>query len=236
MAVPGDAILELKFNNTLANTGSNGETLTLTAGTTAYTTGIKDEANGALSLDGATYFDSSGSTFPTADGSDFTISFWFQITDTANRQAFFDNSAGASANRGLFGAYLETTTICYSVGYKGIFGKNAWNIQDDNAISVNTWYHYLLTWDGTTNTDGVKIYINNDSTPTTFTASSTDLFPPTENLRIGAFASVGTKILTGKLALFRVYDRVLSASERTELYNEDPTVSTLYVPKIFMIN
>ena len=87
----------------------------------------------------------------------------------------------------------------------------------NTALSLNTWYHIILTWAGGAS-DDVKIYINGilDKTGTTNRANQAT---HTYNMKIGCNNGT-TSFFKGKLDQLRIFSKALSASEVTQLYNE----------------
>jgi len=81
-------------------------------------------------------------------------------------------------------------------------------------ITAGSWYHIVVTWDGTT----PHIYVN--STDTSFTPSGSPTGPTTGTLSIGSNKDTGN-YFGGKIDELGVWNRSLSASEVSELYNSD---------------
>ncbi len=83
-------------------------------------------------------------------------------------------------------------------------------------LKTDTWYHVVATWDGTTNTNGKKIYLNGalgDQKTSTISTMGT----PNYNFYIGC-DSVGNTRFEGAIDEVRVYKGALSASEVEALY------------------
>jgi hypothetical protein len=70
-------------------------------------------------------------------------------------------------------------------------GNNDWNntifsIGTNKKLSLNQWHYVVFTWDGTTNPNGIKIYVDDTSKPDiTTTARRTETHAQTYNLTIG---------------------------------------------------
>jgi len=81
--------------------------------------------------------------------------------------------------------------------------------------SLNVWHHLVCLWDGTTNTNGAKMYLNG-SLFKQGTASATS-FATSQNIFAG-----GNRpgfYLDGRISTIKIYDRVLSAAEALQNYN-----------------
>lgn len=81
--------------------------------------------------------------------------------------------------------------------------------------ALNTWHHLSVQWDGTTNPDGAKMYLNGalggvkTASSTTFTTDE-DIFAG--GSRAGFF-------LDGRISTIKMYNKVLSAAEVLQNYN-----------------
>lgn len=110
-----------------------------------------------------------------------------------------------------------------------------------NSLSLGQWVHVLVTHDVTTPTTDPLIYINNVSQ--TLTETSTPVGPVDTNeddeLVLGNSAANSNYdfAVDGKLFDVRIYNRVVSSSERTSLYNSgtpdetkvtDPTTGLIF--------
>lgn len=89
-----------------------------------------------------------------------TISFWFkQPNDQNDFYAIISNTYPYDG-----GIASGTTVMAMSTGkmYLMINGGSSRqiSIQNDVGYLDNTWHYYCFTWDGTTNTNGVKSYID----------------------------------------------------------------------------
>lgn len=92
------------------------------------------------------------------------------------------------------------------------------------SIADNNWHDILFTWDGTTNADGLKLYVDDMSNPVARVAASTASLSATSNLYLGTQQDgIGTagRNLNGQLDELEIYDDAIT-------YKEDQwaTVST----------
>lgn len=92
------------------------------------------------------------------------------------------------------------------------------------TVTTGTWYHIVMTYDGSTASTGIKIYRNasrqdnQNSNAGTFVAAVAG----TEPVTIGARGAVGagrTNFLNGNVDEVSVWTKELSQAEVTELYN-----------------
>ena len=93
-------------------------------------------------------------------------------------------------------------------------------IHDGTTINDNNWHHVAATYDGTTNTDGFKAYVDGVNVNSA-TATSTGVKSITNNgTVIGAWrASNPLYKLLGNLDELSIWNSALSADAITEIYN-----------------
>ena len=106
--------------------------------------------------------------------------------------------------------------ILLSNGKGGFNGQSA-DFHSSVPYSINTWYHWVITVDTNLGSNQIKIYVDGS-----FYVQGN----PSSTLNAGADeATVGHKIpadseeFDGNIALIRVYNKVLSATEITQNYN-----------------
>jgi hypothetical protein len=88
----------------------------------------------------------------------------------------------------------------------------------NNVFGTRRWYHVAMTYDGNTSTS--KLYVDGISVSFSSNACSGSgaFVPNSSNLYIGAL-NTGSSYLKGTLDDVRIYNRALSATEITQLYN-----------------
>jgi len=96
-------------------------------------------------------------------------------------------------------------------------------ITSTNPIQIGNWYHVVGVWDGTTNSGGMKIYING-ALNTSAQSTISSIWDPGDGTNYRMF--IGGDILGGYQEYFdgiidevRLYNRELSAQEVQRLYN-----------------
>jgi hypothetical protein len=138
---------------------------------------------------------------------DFTIALW----------VWFDSLAGAglagkwSAGSVEYLAYFNGTNLRFHVSDDG---TNNTFVTNSQSISTNTWYLYLAWHDATANTINLSI---NNNTPasaahTTGVHDGSSAFLLSENEEGGSY-------LNGRLDSVSIWKRLLTPTERTQLYN-----------------
>jgi hypothetical protein len=135
----------------------------------------------------------------------YSISLWGRINNTSNNYWFMSGD-GAGGNR-------FPDIVYENGGHKILFRGDDMDsgVRTNTSISTNTWYHVVITSTGTTK----KIYLNGSDDTNTL-ASRTTVFNAA--LRFGERGD-GTGDLNGLLDEIGIWNRVLSATEVTKLYN-----------------
>jgi len=138
----------------------------------------------------------------------------------------------------------DPQTEIFMLGHKNANAFNAVRTvytQGETAVagySTNTWYHVVVSFDKNSNNE-LKTYINNalvatSNTNTAYT-NSDDLSAPSPYFTIGANGGVasytpspvpfGNSYFKGVIDDIRIYNKVLSTTEVTQLFNEGTTTS-----------
>ena len=192
------------FDNTFADI-QNLITLTAT-GSVSYVAGrrnnaiyLANEANSANGTTATNYLTSSYTvTVP------FSVSVWFNPTNT---------------NRGsLLSTYNSVAVTPYSVnlyiasGSMSAAYNNIQNVGGTYALSTGTWYHAVITVNAS---NGLSLFVNGSQVGSTITQT-----PSLNGLMIGNIQDGGGSYpFSGYMDDYRIYNRVLSGSEITAIYN-----------------
>ena len=137
-----------------------------------------------------------------------TISFWMYSDSYANGGIV---AYGTAASNQGFAFYIASSQLIMT-----FYGVNA---SINYALSAGQWYHVVATHDGTT----FKAYINGSQEY----SDTRTLNTGTTAFRIGGVPwNNGGEFFNGKIDQVRVFNKALSASEVTTLYNENSLVAS----------
>jgi len=174
-----------------------------------YGTGI---INQGFDLDGTNDYVDLGNNFDNDGTLPMSYSFW----------ANFNN---VTASRSIFGKYLSgqifqgltlqaDSTILFAI--QQTFPSNMLRVSTVNTFNVSTWYNIVVTYDGSKNASGLKIYIN--GVEATYNIVSDNFTGNSSNS--GSF-KIGYTFgyFYGKIDEFSIFNRVLTPTEVTDLYN-----------------
>ena len=176
--------------------------------------------NGAIT--GATfnpdgYFDFDGSTndvtIKTIDmfHGDFTLSMWWKLDSLSGYQMLFGLQGYGDSSQSGFGHYINGSTIHT---WAQIPSSSVEIGRSGNILSTGVWHHIVLVREGST----WKHYLDGDL-ESTYT-NKTTIAMNSQNGKIGEHYNNSGYNTDGKCSKVKVYDRALSDSEITDLYNE----------------
>jgi hypothetical protein len=152
----------------------------------------------AAELDGTNYLSNNTPALLSTFEGNFSLSYWFN----AGNQNRFPVSCGRTNNG--FTTQIVGDFIAY---YNGLSVK-----ADDQDYTDNTWHHIVVTVDRSGN---MELFTGGVSR-STVDISATSV-PTISGFQVGRFES--SFLYTGLVDEIGVWSRVLTASERTQLYN-----------------
>ncbi|NQU79459.1 LamG domain-containing protein, partial [Candidatus Woesearchaeota archaeon] len=146
-----------------------------------------------------------------------TIEFRIKTGSTALMAPLVNSDSGTNGYGDYFRIENGKAIYRHSNRVSGIYNIN---IQSTTSINDNVWHHVLATWDGTTNTNGAKLYIDG-VLEAQGTANGIETEEPTNNLSIGyiLYNAAYYHPLDGYIDDIRIYDRALSADQIIILNN-----------------
>jgi len=190
-------------------------------GTSAYATGKSGQAisNNGNTSNYISIADADAFSF-TNGTSDipFSISFYHYSNSSSNQMLI--NKMGASSNRewyiNSFSNQIKVRLYNSDGGTTNFIGKDF-----NHTRNNNTWYHYVLTYDGSETSSGLKMYI--DGVLTFGSQNNGGTYTGMANLVqetvIGRFNDLTLLPLDGLIDGMGIWDKELSAGEVTEIYN-----------------
>ncbi len=211
---------------TAGDSSGNGNDGTLVNGP-VWTSGIIE---GALDFDGSNdyvlVFDDDSLDVSGA----ITVSTWLKLDGDVSTQNIIKKIASDGSYTGGGYHLLFTDDTDYSDGTcrmvfqkasgtggtgSGNYGTNTnWDrvVSETNTWRKGVWYHFVAAWDGTTDSNSMKMYING-VLDASHTAGQSTIKTNSYNLKIsGSFE--------GKIDDLRIYNRALSDGEIEQIYRE----------------
>ncbi len=149
-----------------------------------------------------------------------SISAWCKATTRTISLGLFGNTTNAT------GVRLQTSNpgpdkigFDFSMVGAGTFSGYQLTIDQDVSWTASTWYHVVITYDGSETAAGLKMYINNNASTSTspdWTHSSDT--NSTVGLTIGVRKS-GNLGWDGLIDEFAIFNYTLTSSNVEEIYN-----------------
>ncbi len=202
-----------------ADASTNGNTGTLTNGPT-WTTG---QIGGAVSFDGSNDCIDVGTTsqFQFANTS-FTVTGWFKSGPSDTGGVFM--AQGGAIGVGGWYVGLQPSTAGQLVGtIKNTDSQQSSKVQTTGGMNDNQWHHFavIITTNTSTYTgNNIVIYADGTARPVTSNSDSTSggYQIPSVSAKIGTRNNCSDTFFKGSLDEVRVYNRVLSSDEVSNLY------------------
>lgn len=172
-------------------------------------------AGACLAFDGKTGYVSATNTTPLSALSAFTWSAWIYPTAANAITDIMDNGSSCVLQ------YSDKQNVLFSISSGGPVHL----VTSNGMAPLNTWSHVVATFDGS----NMEIYINGAQDTATGTGGVPT--PTTTPFYIGAGPSA-VNPFSGNIDDVRIYNRALSASEISLLYNNKPYTRYFYVDNV----
>ena len=134
---------------------------------------------------------------------------WFKLGSVPTNASIFQKSANWNNPTGI------SLQLIYN-NFRWSWGTN-WAadcyVATSGNIEVDTWYHFVGTSDGTTNTGGIKMYLDGVLRDT---GTATQIPTDTAQIKIGS-GNGGS--IDGQIGLLRVYEGELTQAQVTQNFN-----------------
>ncbi len=153
-----------------------------------------------------------------------TVSAWIypQTDGEAGEGRIVDKSDNSAARNGWRFTISDSGSCCNRLKFDGEFATTDMTRRTNtNAITLNEWQHVLATWDMGTDYTNVHIYVNGVEASYDFGVDGDGGFTDSQNLNIGNNTN-GGRTFDGPIDDTRVYNRILSQKEITQLASMGP--------------
>lgn len=167
-------------------------------------------------MDGVNDYVSLGDNFNYERTTAWTWSFWYRPKTLTGNHTLYARATSSSVG------------IYFQVVANGRLVVNLRNTNSTNHLSVNspagsiipnTWYHIVVTYDGSSLNTGVKIYLNgtNQTLTTISNTLTSSILSPSSTAMFGQI--LGANFCDGYMDEVSHWNRVLTQAEVTEMFN-----------------
>ena len=156
--------------------------------------------------------------------STFTVAIWYYVTSWDSHQ-HITSSLYSSGSRKGYEIYQNITNQQFAFGIEIGTAVNQNDITTPNGLSLNTWYHIVVTYDGTTQ----KLYHNGSlQSQQAFSNYSPNT---SSNTEIG-YSNVTQNPFNGYMYDYRYFNRAITASEANLIYSQHKVIGdeVLHLP------
>ncbi len=164
----------------------------------------------------------------------FSVSLWYKIpAQVSFTENLFSVTSGSSN-----GMYILGQSGCMTLFIKSTDGKQLWARCNNRFNTINQWYHIVITYDGSLDWTGAKIYVDGVEYGTTRNPYyynnllSTSEFGGLENIIGSGYHPSGIKHFTGRVDDVQFYDFELNSTQASDIYNSGyvtaPTASPVH--------
>ncbi len=200
----------------IGGTGSQTSVGTCSTSGTAWGNGATGKFNHSLNFDGTDDYISTNYTHNFTNG--FSATAWFRTTSSSsNLQTILANGGADSATVGIALRVNSAGKILFE-GSKGTSGTWNFSTTSNKIVNDGIWHFITATWDGTTNTNAVKLYIDgilDQQTTALASVSNSSL-----TLSIGRIPGAGVSYFDGKIDDVQIFNYALTANQVKSLYNQ----------------
>ena len=175
----------------------------------------------ALAFDGSDDFVNIGDAGDIIDGRDFTITGWFNRDTADTHDVILAKKNGTGTSDAGYALYIDDADDKLNLNVSD--GSDTYTVVSSTAFTAVGWHHIAVVWDDDSAAN-TELYVDgtDDNATDTGTIGSVQSLENGVALRIGAFSGSSDRHhFDGKLDDVRVYSRVLSATEITNLANGD---------------
>lgn len=179
----------------------------------AVSTGVEPYSDlKSVVFDGVNDYANAGDKHLYDIGDQVTYSFWMKPSNVTNWQAIF--------SKYITGPTKGISFNISTVGSK--FNLQVWhnsfhNMYFNTVLSIDTWYHIVLTYSGNSNLSGYTLYVDGVKDTATGSGTFSTTMLASQDFRLSG--RTDGFYYEGLLNEFQVWDTELSQAEVTELYN-----------------
>ena len=170
----------------------------------------------AFSLDGSSYITlANESNFDFDYDDTFSVAFWVKMASISADQGLIMKSNDLTTGIG-WGIYFNNTGD--TISFKLADGTTAYTVTSSTAFTTSKYNHIVVTYDGSSNRSGMKIYVNGALETTGTSSAISNPITNNSSVVIGAESDAGSK-LTAYIDDVQIWNTTLGTSDITDLFS-----------------
>lgn len=201
---------------------------------------VEGRFGNALKLQGESWLDMGKDRYFYERTDAFSIGIWFNIVDSSASGPLFARSGSLfNGKRGYLVELLDDGRFSASLNH--VFPANSLEIQTTTPVPIQTWNHLMLTYDGSSRAEGLRLYLNGEQAETDIKVDnlSRSLLKALNhegkltnwggggNLSIGWLGANSPTLDSVSVDAFKVFDRRLTDLEVAHVFGRTDTLQTL---------
>lgn len=170
--------------------------------------------NNSLNFDGNDEYIDFGDNYAFGPAQAFSWSFWIKPQNLSAQRALMSKSTNDASVFGYMIYHNSNGKIFVQMRASGTNRQHTFN----TVLTAGVWQNIVITYDGSSNINGLKSYVNGAIDISTPASGTLNPWTVTEPLKLGRRSS--SFHFSGNMNQVSVWDKELSQSDVTEIYNE----------------
>ena len=169
----------------------------------------------AFSFNGSSYITlANESNFDFDYTNTFSVAFWVKMGSISADQGLVMKTNNLTTGIG-WGVYFNNSGD--TISFKLADGTTAYTVTSSTAFTTSKYNHIVVTYAGTSNRSGMKIYVNGTLETTGTSSAISGTLLNNSSVILGAESDAGS-IFTGSMSEVQIWNKELSTSQITDLY------------------
>ncbi len=151
--------IHLRFNNSFFDLSDNNHIVQTITGVT-FNSSVKKLGSHSADFSGSSAYLDFGNIADLERDEEFSFEGWVRFDSVGSAQGIISKRLGGATYQGYYFGIDGNNKLTFILANNLGAGQYL-HITTTSTYSANTWYHFVLTYDGSGNASGAKIYVNN---------------------------------------------------------------------------
>lgn len=154
-----------------------------------------------------------------AEATTYSVCFWFRLTQTAPRfEGMVSMWHADSAARSWYIGVVSPNTTSVRHAMQRTAAGSYTIITSNLTLTLNTWFHYLATFNSSTKTMSLRIIDSSGASHYSASLSTTDdLIGFNQGFSVGALNNTDTAAVTGQMQELVIFNDIVSEAEQDQI-------------------